>query len=225
MSRMFKSIDKTWNVFVGCRFDCTYCNARKTALTRLKHLDRYKDGFKPHLVESELKKTFKPGEFIFVGYMGDISFAPRTDMELILFYIKKFPETDFLLCTKDPGFFVRDGPQFTPNIVLGTTIETNRYYRLSKAPAPWTRFLRMESILHPRKMVSIEPIMDFDYDVLARWMSVVSPDIIEVGADNYHNNLPEPPWKKVEKLLTNLRAICPQVIEKAGLERLKESRI
>lgn len=56
-TRMF-TIDgkrmKTWNVQVGCYFNCTYCSARNLALTRLKNTDRYREGFKPHLVELEV---------------------------------------------------------------------------------------------------------------------------------------------------------------------------
>lgn len=36
MTRMFKTVSRTWNVFKGCRFECTYYNARKMAETRLK---------------------------------------------------------------------------------------------------------------------------------------------------------------------------------------------
>ncbi|GAH41335.1 unnamed protein product, partial [marine sediment metagenome] len=79
MSRMFKSIDKTWNVYVGCGHDCTYCNARKAAETRFRHILRYRDGFTPHLVEEELDRCFKPGQFIFVAYMGDIAFATKEE--------------------------------------------------------------------------------------------------------------------------------------------------
>lgn len=71
------------------------------------------------------------------------------------------------------------------------------------------------------KMVSIEPVMDFDTDVLLSWISDISPQIIEAGADNYHNKLPEPSPEKLNKLLSHLKEICPNVIEKDGLERLK----
>ena len=100
MSRMFKSITKTWNVFVGCEFHCVYCNARRLAETRLKHIPRYKDGFTPHLVNSELTKSFKSGEFIFVAYMGDIAFATREQFLRILARIREFPMTYFLLQSK-----------------------------------------------------------------------------------------------------------------------------
>lgn len=224
MSRMFKSIDSTWNVFVGCLFDCTYCNAKKAALTRLRNLDRYKDGFNPHLVESELKRTFKPGEFIFVAYMGDIAFCKITDFALIFERIRKFHKTDFLLMSKNPRAFNGWSIKYPPNVYLGTTIETNRDYGKSKAPSPFQRFTDLRGYPHDKKFLSIEPIMDFDPKGLLPWVEALKPDIIEVGADNYHNNLPEPNSFKLDWLLEALRDICPKVIEKDGLERLKERR-
>jgi len=78
----------------------------------------------------------------------------------------------------------------------------------------------MRALDHPKKFISIEPICDFDLDEMLSWMEEIKPDIIEVGADNYHNDLPEPPWEKVEKLLAGLKTICPTVVEKDGLDRL-----
>jgi len=129
MSRMFKSIDKTWNVFCGCLFTCSYCNARKAALTRFKHIPRYKDGFKPHLVGSELKRTFKPGQFIFIAYMGDIAFALDYEVNEILHRIYQFPDTYFLLQSKNPSCFHKWQVSLPTNIRLGTTIETTTWLK------------------------------------------------------------------------------------------------
>lgn len=224
MSRMFKSIDQTWNVFVGCLFDCSYCNVRKLIKTRLKHSPRYKDGFRPHLVNSELTKTFKPGQFIFVGYMGDISFASRYEVAQILITIQGHPDTRFLIQTKDPSCFSRWRLPIPLNVVLGTTIETNRDYHLSKAPLPIDRARSLIDYPHPHKFLSIEPIMDFDLPAIEVWVEALKPEIIEVGADNYHNHLPEPSGEKLCSLLNRLRDICPNVIEKDGLDRLKKRR-
>jgi len=219
---MFKSITRTWNCFVGCDFGCTYCSARRLAETRLRNSERYKDGFKPHLVESELNRKFKPREFIFVAYMGDIAFASGPDRKAILTRIRQFKKTKFLIQSKDPRFFdTVDWPDWN-NIYYGTTIETNRDYQLSKAPEPWDRYSDMAALEHPHKFISIEPICDFDLFVLLDWMRDIEPEIIEVGADNYHNNLPEPDAWKLNHLLNELRRTCHQVIEKDGLKRLKD---
>lgn len=232
MSRMFK--DKTgrpmvtWNVFIGCNFGCTYCNARKAALTRMKHSPRYREGFKPRMIDIELLTTFRPGQFVFVGYMGDISFQPRENVGRVLQIIERYPETRFLFCSKNPAVYQEWGFDYPGNLYLGATIESNVDHGVSKSPPPAERYLAMKELQHPRKFISIEPLMDFHLRTLVDWMEAIRPEIIEVGADNYHNGLPEPrdgrasvrtPWK-VRWLLEMLREICPTVIEKDGLGRL-----
>lgn len=213
---------KTWNVFVGCKHDCTYCSAKTLALTRLKHHLRYKDGFAPHLVPELLTRGFKPGEFVFVAYMGDISFATPYEFWQILERIKQFPSTDFLMITKNPGFFLRWPEPLPLNVILGTTIETNRdTKKISKAPPPLRRWIDIIAVGSRRKFLSIEPVMDFDLREMTRWIALLEPAIIEIGADNYHNKLPEPPVDKLEQLISFCRGVCPQVVEKPGLERLR----
>jgi hypothetical protein len=212
---------KTWNIFVGCRFNCSYCSARNLALTRLKHSPRYQGGFEPHVIESEITRQFKPGDFVFIAYMGDISFADPTDVNFILAKVGRNPEVRFLMCTKDPMFYRKMGRPLPPNLYLGTTIETNRDYKLSLAPDPFERYDALLYFPHPHKFVSIEPICDFDLVRLFLWITRLKPEIVEVGADNYHNGLPEPSWEKVEKLLRGLRDHGINVVEKVGLHRLE----
>lgn len=222
MSRMFSFEGKpmvVWNLFTGCNFQCSYCWARKLAETKLKA--SYPYGFIPTTHFDRFYRRFKPDDFVFPITMGDIAFAPSVIIQHILKTADKFPYSNFLLCSKSPSMFCK--PEFhRPNIFLGTTIETNRKYEaISKAPPVTARYhtIRYNSSHH--KFVSIEPIMDFDLLELVQWMVDIKPEIIEVGADNYHNNLPEPSPDKVNALLVHIRQICPTVIEKEGLERLK----
>lgn len=229
MSRMFKTIDRTWNPFTGCLYFCYNggCWARRTAV-RLEHLERYKDGFVPRFHEKEMLKTFSPGQFVAVSLMGDIAFATREEFLRILARIREFPQTYFLIQSKNPKqlYDWREdwGITLPPNVYPGTTIETNRDYGLTKAPAPVERFRYLAGYPHNFKFISIEPIMDFDLAHLVAWMKIIKPEIIEIGADNYHNHLPEPPGLKIRWLLESLKGICPTVIEKPGLERLKGDR-
>ncbi len=223
-SRMFQvggKTMKTWNVHVGCDFLCTYCNARRTALTRLRNSPRYKDGFKPHLVKKELSRKFTPGDFVFVGYMGDICFAARPIIIDLLARISEQPEVNFLFCSKNPLIYWYWNVHWPANLYLGATIEATEDHGLSRAPAPFYRYIAMRALDHPKKFISIEPVCDFDLDTMLKWMDDIKPSIVEVGADNYHNGLPEPPWDKVEKLIKGLEGICPTVIRKVGLERLE----
>ena len=228
MTRMFtiptKSgprVMRTWNVFCGCRFNCTYCVSRKLAEGRLRHLPRYQDGFTPKLVESELSKTFKPGDFIFIAFMGDIAWATIDEMNRILDRIDCFPATTFLFLSKNPLYIKRWEGMLPLNVILGTTIESDLDYGLSKAPPPRDRFWYLWKNEYPRKFVSIEPIMDFDLRTMVGWMKHIKPEIVEVGADNWKCGLPEPAWGNIEELLSELRKFCPTVVEKRGLERLK----
>ncbi|MDP2158106.1 MAG: DUF5131 family protein [Nitrospirota bacterium] len=213
---------KTWNCFVGCRFDCTYCNARQLALGRLKWNYFYRDGFTPKFVEGRMKRQFKPRQFIFVAYMGDICFCARERVEEILARIRVEPANNFLFCSKNPGIYFWWNLEFPPNLYLGTTIETNRDYQLTRAPAPLLRMRGLARVAHPKRFVSIEPIMDFDLEILISWIHFLNPAIVEVGADNYRNHLVEPSGAKIEELLESLRDFVPTVVEKQGLERLKE---
>jgi len=172
------------------------------------HIVRYRDGFTPQLVEEELRRRFKPGQFIFVAYMGDIAFATRDEFLRILARVREFPETYFLVQSKNPRqlYDWREdwGITLPPNVYLGTTIETNRDYGLTKAPAPVERFRYLTGYPHNRKFLSIEPIMDFDLDILTNWVKLLQPDIVEVGYDNYANRLIEPKLSKVENLIARL---------------------
>ena len=223
MTRMFKTVTKTWNPYVGCLYECYRggCWARQLALNKLNHLPRYSDGFKPKIVESELTKRFRPDEFVAVSLMGDISFATKEEILLILDRIKQFPQTNFLIQSKNPKRFQDWEVTFPLNVYLGTTIETNRGYKLTKAPFPIDRYEAIAQFNHPNKFISIEPICNFDLSILMEWIRAINPEIIEVGADNYSNHLPEPPWWKVITLLAKVRDFCPKVVEKEGLERLR----
>ena len=215
----------TWNVFCGCKFNCTYCDARKLAETRLRNSPRYIMGFVPHLVPSELWKNFKPGEWVFVCYMGDVFWAESKDLDQIISNTYRNPLAKFLFMSKDPRCFdawERAGHQLPVNAYIGTTLETNRWHpELSEAPAPETRAAAMMTSTHPNKLISIEPVMDFDLPELVSWVKAIQPQLVYIGADNYHNDLPEPPWDKLQELINKLRSYCPEVIEKPGLERLK----
>lgn len=219
-SKMFSYNGKrmtTWNLFTGCNFRCSYCWARQLAEGRLKRY--YPNGFVPTTHPDRFDKHFKPDEFVFPVSMGDISFAPPLVWRNVIKSVCDYPETNFLLCTKNPSIY--SPYQYLPNdkLYLGTTIETNRRYNYSKAPIPYVRAVDLRNIHFPKKFLSIEPIMDFDLEFL-KWIDQIAPSIVEVGADNYHNNLPEPNPDKVNALLKFLKNICPIVVEKAGLERL-----
>ncbi len=206
----------TWNPFTGCNFNCSYCWAKRLAETKLRL--SYPNGFIPTTHPDRLNKRFKPDDFVFVSSMGDIAFAPSIVMNVIILTAQKHPETKFLLCTKDPEIY-RKIELHQPNIYFGTTLETDRQYNVSRAPSPLQRLYSIRQSSHTHKFISIEPIMDFNLEFID-WILSIKPEIVEIGADNYNNNLPEPSWNKVAQLIGKLRSSGIIVIEKQGLERL-----
>lgn len=199
-------IDKTWNPVVGCLHNCSYCWARNLAETKLKDMERYKDGFKPKLIEYELSKRFY-NKFVFVTDMGDLfgTWVPSEWIAKIIDTIKKSPSSLFLFMTKNPKRYNEFLTLFPENVVLGATIESNREYNVSKTPKAAERYQALRDLPFSKKMVSIEPIMDFDLEMFVQWISDIKPILIHVGYDNYSNNLVEPPLSKTKQLIDILR--------------------
>ena len=193
MSRMYEVNGKrvrTWNVFKGCLFNCVYCVQREQA-KRQKHRCELCYRYKPHLHPKRLNEKFKAGETVFVAAAGDISFMLNKGEQIdLLNIIRKYSDTTFLLQTKDPRYYLKllHWRSFPKNIVIGTTIETNRviigkqpYSHYSKAPYPDERFKCMGIYTNLRKYITIEPIMDFDLDVMVAWIKAIAPEFVYVG--------------------------------------------
>jgi DNA repair photolyase len=212
---------KTWNVFSGCSFQCTYCWAKSLIETRMKDTPKYKEClFAPTFHQKEMAKTFKPNDFVFVAPMGDMAFCSYDNTEKILAKVREYSQTKFLFCTKNPGIYQKY-PDLD-NVYYGATIETNRPYAssISKAPQPFVRYAIMGSLENVKKFISIEPIMDFDLLEFIKWIADIKPDIVEIGADNYRHNLPEPSGIKVKNLIEAMESNGIEVVRKEGLERL-----
>lgn len=230
-SRMFEIDGKrmrTWNVLHGCTFSCSYCNVRSLVETRLRKTPKYADGMAPGFSERELRKPFHPGEWVFLGYMGDIACQPEANLLRAIERIRTRPKVNFYMQSKNPQVFVRLIEKYGRDVIpencwLGTTIETTFRHPYSKAPAPIARFQAMSELVLKygrRTMVSIEPVMDFNPAVFAFWLSVIEPDYIFIGPDNYNNGLPEPPRAKLREFIELLRDNGHNIIEKSGLGRL-----
>jgi protein gp37 len=204
---MFDVITKTWNPVIGCLHNCTYCWARRLAETKLRNIERYNDGFKPKLVEKELNRRFHK-KYVFAVDMGDLfgDWVPSEWILKVIDAIKNSPSSYFLFLTKNPKRYMEFLDLYPENVVLGATIETNRDYPVSKAPATVERYGFMKELPFENKVVSIEPIMDFDLEIFVQWLKDLGPVLVHVGYDNYNNNLPEPSLSKTYQLIDQLRA-------------------
>lgn len=220
MSKMFLIPTKeglrtmtTWNVFTGCRFACSYCWAKHMVETRLKNTAKYQAcGFEPTFHPLEIGRKFKPGDWVFVAALGDISFAREEELRAIFQVIKAHPDTKFLVQSKDPHSFFW-WTWWPDNVCFGTTIESNRDYDKSKAPPPLGRFQNISKIQHPHKFLSIEPILCFDLEVIFSWVKDIAPEIVEIGYDNYNNSLPEPTLRETLELSHRLSSFTKVVLK------------
>jgi hypothetical protein len=197
----------TWSPLGGeCPHHCSYCYVTSDIAPRLKNFGNDKYYGKPRLIESELHCSLKKpddGKVIFVESCGDL-FArdiPSQWIRKVIKHCEEYPENTYLFQSKNPlrfGEFC-----FPKNSILGTTMESNKIYNISQAPCVVSRYIAMKHY-KDRKMISLEPLMDFDLDVLVRWIREIKPEFVSIGADSKHHNLPEPDFIKIKELLKEL---------------------
>ncbi len=197
-----------WNPFVGCKFDCIYCKRSFQAQAkRQKHRCAKCYNYEPHEHPERLTRNLPKtgyGQFIFTCASGDIAFCSTMYLREIVDRIRKEPDKTFLIQSKSPITFNRI-EKWPNNVILGTTTETNNYRQydfqhISAAPSIDNRFWALNRIKHPHKMLTIEPVIDFDVDILCRWIQQTNPCMVWIGYDTKKTGLPEPPIEKVKDL-------------------------
>ena len=214
---MFEWVTHTFNPIKGrCSHDCDYCFMKAWGEQKPLRLD-----------EKELKCDLGKDNFIFVGSSTDLFAAdvPEEWIVKVLECCAKF-KNSYVFQSKNPmryfhflGYFVELFLAQGKNIVLGTTIETNRHYKQMKnAPSPKRRSSALSHYTGP-KMITIEPIMDFDHDILVDLIRNAGPKWVNIGADSKNHGLPEPSKEKLQKLIDELEQIT-EVKKKSNLRRL-----
>lgn len=221
--RMFPFITRTWNPIAGgfeyeenklaaCSYLCDYCWARD--LINRHRWEKYQGRIRIH--EPEMKVNFKPEDFVFVCDMTDIGNpnVPRDVIIKVLNRIAEFPDTQFLLLTKNPYFYIVWNDRIPENCVLGATIESDDdvVTGYSYAPGPMHRIQCMQAIankLPHKRFVCVEPIMKmspyFERELLK--IRLTPPNIgVAVGYDNYDHKLPEPHLERTKLLIEELEA-------------------
>jgi hypothetical protein len=209
---MYRASAAQWNPFVGCSFGCLYCLSsfqRQLKRWAKNHCEAcYR--FIPHEHLERLDQPLPPtrfGQFIFTCSNADIAFCTTDYLRKIVSRIQCEKNKTFLLQSKNPQTFNR--VEFPNNVVLGITLETNRdegYDKVSKAPVPSQRYRDFLDVRHRMKMVTIEPLLDFDTDVLIEWIGDINPSLVWIGYDSRKTRLPEPPLARVQDLYWELGA-------------------
>ncbi|MBE3122885.1 MAG: hypothetical protein IMZ58_11865 [Thermoplasmata archaeon] len=171
--------------------------------------------FVPHLHRDRLTKI-PNAETIFVCGNGDIAFCETNYIDEIVAstYLRK--KSIFYWQSKSPkalrdvcGLLRHYNTEESNHIML-TTLETNRdkdYHLISKAPVPTDRSYDFMRLPWPRKIVTIEPIMDFDHDEFLKMILDIKPEAVYVGYNSMPGavKLPEPSHDKAFSLITCLK--------------------
>jgi hypothetical protein len=204
------------DVFKGCKNECVYCIPsfqRQAKRQKQRCLKCYE--FIPHSHLERLKKPSpktKHNQFVFFPKGGDVSFCLVTDFLEMIKYCKRNPQTDFLIQSKNPEYF--QNFRFPSNVILGITLETNKtefdtpskyhsYNEISLATAPLRRAIDFLNVDHKRKEITIEPILQFDSDIINLIQSI-GPEFVYVGYDTKKCKLPEPRLKETLELISRI---------------------
>lgn len=194
---------------------------RKANISAFRNVLRFQEceackKFKPHAHLEVLEKSppmTKEGEFITMSLTGDIAFASEKELVKMLLYCNTWEDRTFVLQTKNPHIFEPLTDFIKPNMMIGTTIESDIDHGVSKAPSPYLRFEAMKR-LDCRKMVTVEPILTFNLNVLFKWIQSINPEIVYIGYDSKNNNLPEPTIDETRELIKQLQSAGIDVKEK-----------
>jgi hypothetical protein len=214
---MYRENRKSINWFVGCNHGCIYCIPsfqRQMKRRGKKCLKCY--NYEPH---AHLERLLKPPpktsgkDFVFFPSSGDPAYASEKEWKTVISYTEKYPDTTFLVQSKDPICFLPY--KFPDNVILGTTAETNIlsfhneqckyefYSDVSKALYPIHRLQHLSQLNHKRKFVTVEPILVFGVS-FSGLIQMVNPEFVYVGYDNHNCKLPEPSLAGTRELIKEL---------------------
>ena len=212
----------TWNPFKGCKFDCIYCvtSFQRQAKRQMHNCMKCYE-YTPHFHPKRLS-SIPSAKTVFVCGNADISFAEADQINQIIGAIREHNKgakslKTFYLQSKSPSCLEPFLEKLPENVIILTTIETNRdegYEKISKAPVPSERYRQFLALKYPRKVVTIEPLMDFDVDVFSGWILNIRPEYVWLGLNSKKKpQLPEP---SVEKLTAFAEIIVKSEIPVKG---------
>lgn len=176
------------------------------------------------------------GKVIFVCAQNDLfsKRVPDKYIARILKHCRKYSNNQYFFQTKNPKrmFKYLESVKYRPEYkfikkqIFCATIETNHKKLCEKYSGGIRLFLKYlySSELSDlyRFQITIEPIMEFDYEDFYNMILSIYPDQVNIGADSGNSDLPEPSWRKVQNLIARLENSGIKVWQKKNLERLKD---
>jgi hypothetical protein len=211
----------SWNPFQGCGFNCVYCEQSFQRQAKRKFRKCLKcHRFEPH-AHSEMLNKVPNDRAIAVCGNSDIAFCNPKYMSRIIDVMKQDEKSGriWFVQSKYPSYLKHYLRDFPKNTVLSTTLETNRdegYDKVSKAPPPSVRYQMFRNLPYPRKIVAVEPIMEFDFDVFLDWILNIKPEAVYVGYETSRYEMPfsEPHMEKVLGFIVALKNKDVRVLTK-----------
>jgi len=115
--------------------------------------------------------------------------------------------------TKAPAFLYDH--DFPTNIILGITLETDKkdfdtpslyktYGQISSALEPASRAREFVCAQPQNRIVTIEPILQFDLNEFVVIIRSINPQVVYIGYDNHNCHLPEPTLAETQRLIKEL---------------------
>lgn len=200
---LYDFVSHSWNPIKGCAYNCEYCY--------LKSMPNF--NWQPRLDEKCMNDSLGKGKTIFVGSAADMfgNFMHDEWIRKVLKKCRDNAENKYLFQTKNPGRYMDFLDEFPVFTILATTIETNRLTDLiSKAPIPSSRAIGMALIPHRlfRKiMITIEPALEWDTDVMYQWIELLKPSFVNIGIDSKRHHMRWPQMLEIIDLIKRLRGI------------------
>lgn len=209
VNNMYGFIDGTWNPIKGlCPFLCTYCYM-------LGIYKRFKQNTTMRLEQKELQTKLGSGKFIFIGSSTDMWSVPVESSWIaqVLDHCFQYPDNKYLFQSKSPKRFLEflGHPLMglKEQLVFATTIETNRdISAFSKADSIEERVAVMAELskLGYQVMITVEPVMQFDFAELVAMLRQIAPFQVNIGSNsNKAVKLPEPTRDELIALVQELR--------------------
>lgn len=224
---MYTWITHTHSHLAGeCPYACLYCYVRRSRFKGFKSYQERHTG-PIRLLDKELDIDYGKRKIIFIEHQIDMFHpdVPFFYIAQILRHCRFYPENLYVFQTKNPqrihDILILNKNLFPPQALFGCTIETNRDSALfSNAPSTAERRRVMATLPTLRKFITIEPILDFDVEMLGFSIAYIKPLFVNIGADSKGTGLEEPTGKKVRELIEYFKQHKIAVRIKPNLKRI-----